>query len=223
MKILAFSTIDSAISIALLNDKKIIAKSSVKESGKQAELLIPEIEKILQENNLNYSDLDLITTINGPGSFTSIRIGLTAAKIFKLASKLPLITLNSCEVIAYKYRHFSGKIITLIDAKMDEFFYGEFLSQNQQIKQVSELQLVKLEELSQVFPQENFLLCGSGKNIAAKILEKDQKIFEMTEEEDLIEADVIGLMAYEKFLSNQNNGKENPIYIRQPKIGKRKK
>lgn len=224
MNILAFTTVESSISVALLNDGKIIAQNSITENGKQAELLIPQLEKILHENKIWYEDLNLIATSNGLGSFTGTRIGLTAARTLRLARNLPLITINSCEAIAYKYREISGKIFTVFDAKMNEFFCAEFFSENQKVKQVTEPELVRLEELSNIFPSENFFLCGSGKKIAAEILKQDEKNFKMNEEEDVISADLIGLLAYEKFLNGEKDGNNaNPIYLRGPKISERKK
>lgn len=224
MRILAFSTIESSLSSALLDGEKIIAKNSIKENSKQAELLIPQLEKILRENKISYEDLDLIATSNGPGSFTGTRIGLTAARTLRLACDLPLILVNSCEVIAYKYRQISGKIFVVLDAKMDEFFCAEFFSQNQKIEQVTEPRLIRLEELLDIFPNEDFFLCGSGKKIAAEILKKDGKKFQMDEEEDTVEADLIGLLAHEKFLNGEKNSDNfDPIYLRAPKISERKK
>jgi tRNA threonylcarbamoyladenosine biosynthesis protein TsaB len=215
MKILAFTTSDSSISVALISDKKLIAKNNIDESGRQSELTVLEIEKILTQNKIWYNDLDLISTTNGPGSFTGTRIALTCARTLKISTNIPLVLLNSCEVIAYKYRKISDNIFVLIDAKADEFFY----SQNQ-----SQPQLAKLEDLSKIFPKKSFFLCGSGKKIAAEILQKENLEFVTNEEKDEIEADLVGFLALKKFqkqkISSQNL---NPIYLREPKISARKK
>ena len=244
--ILAFDTSSSGFSVALLADKKILSKTVISESGKQSELLIPEIEKILLQNKIWYQNLDLIATTNGPGSFTGTRIGLSAARTLKLSTNLPLILVNSCEAIAYKYREKSEKIFVLLDAKAGDFFYAKYGKQI--LKQVQDdgvdvefraqispyrhpelvsgsvPRLARLEDLHQIFPQEKFFLCGSGKKIAAEILEKENYDFEMSQEEDEIEADLIALLALEKFTKN-NKDSENlePIYLRAPRITKRKK
>ena len=213
--ILAFDTSASGFSVALLADKKILSKTVISESGKQSELLIPEIEKILLQNKIWYQNLDLIATTNGPGSFTGTRIGLSAARTLKLSTNLPLILVNSCAAIAYKYREKSEKIFVLLDAKAGDFFYAEYGKQPD---------LARFEDLSQIFPKEKFFLCGSGKKIAAEILEKENFDFEMSQEEDKIEADLIALLALEEFTKN-NRDSENlePIYLRAPRITERKK
>lgn len=98
MLILAFDTSGSALSVALLSEEKILAKNIISESGKQSELLIPEIEKLLRAQKIWYQDLSLIVATKGPGSFTGTRIGLTTARILKIATNLPLILINSDEV-----------------------------------------------------------------------------------------------------------------------------
>jgi tRNA threonylcarbamoyladenosine biosynthesis protein TsaB len=213
--ILAFDTSASGFSVALLADKKILSKTVISESGKQSELLIPEIEKILLQNKIWYQNLSLIATTNGPGSFTGTRIGLSAARTLKLSTNLPLILVNSCEAIAYKYREKSEKIFVLLDAKAGDFFYAEYEKQPD---------LARIEDLHQIFPKEKFFLCGSGKKIAAEILERKNYDFEMSQEEDEIEADLIALLALEKFTKN-NEGSKNlePIYLRAPRITERKK
>jgi tRNA threonylcarbamoyladenosine biosynthesis protein TsaB len=221
MRILAFDTTATNFSVALLLDQKILSKNTIIESGKQAEFLIPEIENLLKQNKIWYQDLDLIAVTIGPGSFTGTRIGLSVARTLKLATNLPLILVNSCQATAYKYRENFAKIFVLIDAKANEFFYAEF---DQKIVKHAEPKLAKLEELSQIFPKEKFFLCGSGKKIAAEILQKEKYQFEINEEEDEVEADLVGLLAYEKFKSGEEFSTNlNPIYLRGPRISERKK
>lgn len=98
MFVLAFDTAGCDLSVALLNEEKIVAQNVIIESGRQSELLIPEIEKILREQKIWYRDLGLVVATKGPGSFTGTRIGLTVARILKAAIELPLILINSDEV-----------------------------------------------------------------------------------------------------------------------------
>lgn len=215
MRVLAFDTTASTLSVALLLDDKILSKNTIFESGKQSELLIPEIEKILHQNKIWYQDLDLITTTNGPGSFTGTRIGLTCARTLKLATNIGLILVNSCEALAFKHRQKHQNIFVIIDAKAGDFFYSE---------NNAEPQLATLDYLLEILPKTPFFLCGSGKKIAAEILKKENVKFEMDEEEDEIEANEIGLLAQEKFKKDGKYSENlDPIYLRNPRISERKK
>ena len=227
MKILAFDTTNSTLSVALLEDQKILSKNTIFESGKQSELLIPEIEKILTENNIWYQELDLIAATNGPGSFTGVRIGLTVAKSLKIATNKPLILINALEAIAFKHhlnRPFDklrvkegeekGQIIFVaIDAKMDEFFIASFESRNGKLEPILESQLIKQEDIKNFLPKENHLLCGSAKNIISQ---------NETPHEEIVEADTVGLLALEKF-NRKDERDDDALYLRAPRITERKK
>ncbi len=99
MKILAFDTSSSTLSVAVIDAELnvVLAKNTFHCNAQHSELLIPEIEKILLEADLNYCDLGLIATTSGPGSFTGVRIGLTTARIIKIATGLPLILVTTDE------------------------------------------------------------------------------------------------------------------------------
>lgn len=218
MKILAFDTTNSTLSVAILEDAKVLAKNTIYENGKQSELLIPEIEKVLKKCNIWYEDLNYIAATSGPGSFTGIRIGLSAARTLKIATNLPLILLDSLEVLAFKHREKSSEIFVVIDAKMDEFFIATF----KENKQILESQLVKIHEVSSFAPKSDFILCGSGKKIIAPLLTKNNSKFE--DEDDIIEADLVGLLAYEKIRDTGEIITNNDaLYLRKPQITKRKK
>ena len=232
MKILSFDTSNSSLSTALIIDQKILSKNTISENGKQAEMLICEIEKILTQNKIWYQDLDLIATTSGPGSFTGVRIGLSAARGLKIATKLPLILLTSLEVIAYKYRKKHHNIFVAIDAKMDEFFIANFSIENEKLTILLEPQLVSFDLIKNFLPKEPFFLCGSGKKTIAKICQesheknpKENKIeFLMEDDEDMVESDSLGLLAHERFIALKNpDANLDPLYLRNAKISERKK
>ncbi len=221
MLTLAFDTSSNILSTALLLDNKIIDQFAILENGKQAELLVLEIEKLLKKNKIWYQDLQLIATTNGPGSFTGVRIGLTTARIIKLATNLPLALVNSNEAIAYKYRNKSGKIFSIIDARMEEFFCAEFLAKDGILSTTQEPQLLNQQQLSNFFPKDNFFICGSGKKLAENFL--SHKNYETNDDEDLLKADLIGSLAYKKFCDGEIFVNFDPLYLRDPKIEMRKK
>lgn len=221
MKILAFDTTSSFFSVAIAENDQIIAKKIIEEAGKQAEFLVLEIEKILESQGISYQDLDLVAVTNGPGSFTGSRIGLVVGRTIKLATKVPLILLNSCEVIAYKYRQKSEKIIAAMDAAMGESFCAQFSYKDGILTTIKEPFLSESQDLSQEFLGDGYFLCGSGKSDVANVL-KD-KIKQISQEEDRVEAPLIALLAYDKFKNGEETDNLNPLYLRNPKIEKRKK
>ena len=223
MLTLAFDTTTSTLSVALLAGQKILVNNTIFESEKQSELLIPEIEKALHSQKIWYQDLDLIATTNGPGSFTGTRIGITAARTIKTAINAPLILVNSCEVFAFKHREYSGKIFVVLDATNNELFFAEFLAQNEEIMQITEPRLISYDELLQILPKEDFLLCGSGKKIVKDLWIKQQTWHNRNEDNDILESCLIGLLALKKFQHSKSSKNLDPLYLRAPRISERKK
>ncbi len=213
MKILAFETLSNGVSTALMVNGKITSLNISTENSQQSEILVSEIEKTLRQNNLDYFDLDLIATSNGPASFTGTRIALSCARTIRIATNIPLILLNSCEIIAHQYRNYCGEIFAIIQANPDEFFYS-----------INEAppKLTTKEDLINLLPRNKFLLCGSGKEFVAQITQN--KNFEISPQKDEIRADLIATLAAYK-IKDATSAQQNfePIYLRSPNITKRKK
>lgn len=218
---LAFDTING-LSVALLEDDKIIANSVILESSKQSEMLIYEIEKILKSKNIWYQDLDLIISNKGPGSFTAVRVGMSAVKAMKIAINTPIILVNACEALAYRHRETSKKIITAIDALGDEFFYAEFLRNEDDVIEVKQPVLASVSEITKYFSKEKFLLCGSKSDFLEEILKKENFEFEIAKDNNApIDAGVIGLLGYKRFLKSGGSLNFEPLYLRSARITKR--
>jgi tRNA threonylcarbamoyladenosine biosynthesis protein TsaB len=225
MKILAFDTTNATLSVAILFDKKLIAGKNILENNKHSEMLIPVIEECLKQAQIWYQNLDAIAFTNGPGSFTGIRVGLSCAKALAIATGLPVIAVNSLEAVAYSYAaschsregRNPEKILVVNDARLEEFFIQEFVIENTQLKPSFEPVMIKIDELENFLPKEQFILVGSAKNM----IKNDLKNAIISAEEDFIDAKNIALLAEEKFLANHNY-QSSALYIREPKISQRK-
>ena len=92
--ILFIDTHDELITIALKNNEELFVKTKVSEYAHSV-YTMPMIEEIFKENNLNIKDLEKIIVVNGPGSFTGIRIGLSIAKTLAYALNISINTMSS--------------------------------------------------------------------------------------------------------------------------------
>lgn len=223
MKILSFDTTSQFLSVCLSEDGKILHENKITEKAKHSEKLITEIEKILKKSAIWYQNLDLISCSNGPGSFAGSRIALSVARIIKLANKTPLILVNSLEIFANKYKQNHSHIIVTNDAHMNEFFCAEYKIDNEKITEITSPFILGEENFSFFKDKKNFFLCGDKKEeIAEKIAHKN---FEISNQKDEISASLIAKLAYHKYLKNISRNSENlnPLYLRNPKIEKRKK
>lgn len=108
--ILAFDTSLNRCSAGVFNKntKRIVSKYEDMERG-HSEALIPLIQAVLEEAGLTFGDLDAIATPLGPGAFTGLRIGLSAAKSLGLSLDIPVIGFGTFDLLARQY--FSGQAL----------------------------------------------------------------------------------------------------------------
>lgn len=147
MKILAFDTSSAASSVALYRDGEVYA---VHEPAlvKQGTHLLPIIAKLLNEAALSLSELDLIAVGIGPGSFTGLRIGCSAAKAISVAKDIPIAPISSLHLLAQTayQRHGAQHFLAAVDARKGEAYCGRY----ELNKALSVVQLVGEETLVNV-------------------------------------------------------------------------
>lgn len=101
-----------------------------------AELLHVFVEEILQKNNIKKNQLKAIAVSKGPGSYTGLRIGVSAAKGLCFALSIPLIAIDTLQILASQIRNDTGLIIPMIDARRLEVYTCIFNNKLQLIEKV---------------------------------------------------------------------------------------
>ena len=100
MRYLYIDTSSSYLYSSIVEDDKCIA-SVIEEFGQSlSEVALPRIVEMFEKNNLSPDDVDKIIVVNGPGSFTGTRIGVTIAKVYAWSKNIPISTVTSLEVMA---------------------------------------------------------------------------------------------------------------------------
>ncbi len=111
----------SGISIGVTNTSGQHAHRVMETQRGQAAHLIPLIQECLKEVNLSFSDLQLIGATRGPGSFTGLRIGLTTAKTLGLSLNIPVIGLNTLDLMALHVKS-ETTILVVLETKRSDFY-----------------------------------------------------------------------------------------------------
>lgn len=117
MYTLFISTFDELITIGLLKNGKLIEKKEKISNRNHSVYTVPMIEEILKNNNINTNYLNEIIVINGPGSFTGVRIGVTIAKTLAYTLDVPIKTLTSLEAYAVSTKSKINKLVAISDLK----------------------------------------------------------------------------------------------------------
>ena len=121
-------THDRIITIAIYKDGKVLDYKQVESTRSHGDLTMPMIKEILDSNKITVHDLNEVLVINGPGSFTGVRIGVTIAKTLAYTLNIPIKAISSLEMYAISNNTKKDKIVIIRDIK--GVFAGEFDSSN---------------------------------------------------------------------------------------------
>ncbi len=126
MNLLAIDTSTPFAVVVVSREDGSLVVASIDSGHKHGRQLVPAIRKVLQEAGLRVSDLAGVAVGLGPGSYTGLRIGLTAAKTLAYAAGIPLVGLNSLEIIAQNAPADAHRISVVADAQRDELYVANF-------------------------------------------------------------------------------------------------
>lgn len=127
------STKNCSVSIAK-DGTTVVLREIATEGYSHAEKLHVFIEEVLAKAQITYKDLAAVAIGSGPGSYTGLRIGVSAAKGLCYALGIPLISIESLTILAQKVEAVDGVIIPMLDARRMEVYCCVF-DQNQNVIQ----------------------------------------------------------------------------------------
>jgi tRNA threonylcarbamoyl adenosine modification protein YeaZ len=111
---LFIDTHDKNVLLILFKDGKIISTEDLETKNKHSEVALPTIASILDNSNVDVSELNNIIVVNGPGSFTGVRIAVTIAKTIAYALSIPIRTIDALTILALGVEE-DRKVVSLED------------------------------------------------------------------------------------------------------------
>jgi tRNA threonylcarbamoyl adenosine modification protein YeaZ len=130
MRVLAIDTALEACSAAVLDTAigNILARESLPMPRGHAEALVPLIARVLDRANLTFSNIDRIAVTTGPGSFTGLRVGISAARGIALATGKPAVGLSTLAAFAAPLIADDDAlpVVAAIDARHDHVYLHIF-------------------------------------------------------------------------------------------------
>lgn len=128
---LHIETATNICSVALSKDNKVIATNEVVDSMRHSEIITLQIKDVLAQTNLSLSDLSAVSLSEGPGSYTSLRVGMSAAKAICFGNNIPLISINTLKSLAYTSKSQADDdslLCSMIDARRMEVYASLYTS-----------------------------------------------------------------------------------------------
>lgn len=133
--ILNIETSTKNCSVSLSHNGNLVSiKEIAEENYSHAEQLHHFFELVLQEVNITFKDLKAVAVSKGPGSYTGLRIGVSAAKGLSFALNIPLISIDTLKILATQVTTHNNYILPVLDARRLEMFCCVFDSKYDIIK-----------------------------------------------------------------------------------------
>ncbi|MBQ2061897.1 MAG: tRNA (adenosine(37)-N6)-threonylcarbamoyltransferase complex dimerization subunit type 1 TsaB [Oscillospiraceae bacterium] len=126
MKILALETSAKSVSAAVTEDGRVLASSYQNVGMTHSVTLMPLLDAMLKNSGLTAAEMDLIAVAAGPGSFTGLRIGVSAAKGLAWALEKPCCGVSTLEAMAENLRHTDATVICAMDARRSQIYNAVF-------------------------------------------------------------------------------------------------
>jgi len=187
------STKNCSVTIAK-NGETVVCNEIAEEGYSHAERLHVFIEASLKEAGIVYKDLSAIAVSQGPGSYTGLRIGVSAAKGLCYALGIPLIAVDTLQTLAAQATVSNGLIIPMIDARRMEVYSAIFTTE---LERKRETQAEILTENSFEELEGAVYFVGDCAEKAQTVLTKEN--FSFLEEIKYPSANEMSLLSFEKY------------------------
>jgi tRNA threonylcarbamoyladenosine biosynthesis protein TsaB len=199
--ILHLETATTNCSVSISKDSEmIVLKENNAASYSHSEQLHVFIKEALKEASLSFSDLDAVAISKGPGSYTGLRIGVSAAKGICFSLDIPLISIPTLQSMANQVDLKPGElVIPVLDARRMEVYSCVYDYNYQEIRE-TRAEVINEESFVEYFGENKVHVVGSGAEKCRGVLQHPNFIFD---ESAVPSAKDMVSMAFEKYQSKQ--------------------
>ena len=172
MLLLAFETSAKSCSAALHDGRGLLAESYQNSGLTHSQTLMVMAEDLLKVCGKSAADVTALAVAAGPGSFTGVRIGVSAAKGFAWGAEKPVYGVSTLEAMALGLGVMDGHICCCMDARRKQVYNAVFLAENGKLTRVSEDRAIALEDLKQELEHIDgpIYLVGDGAELTMRTL-----------------------------------------------------
>ncbi|MCC7331672.1 MAG: tRNA (adenosine(37)-N6)-threonylcarbamoyltransferase complex dimerization subunit type 1 TsaB [Flavobacteriales bacterium] len=173
--ILGIETSTKMCSVAINNDSKLLAFREQGGDYSHAELLAVFIKEVCDDAKISLQDIDYVAVGRGPGSYTGLRIGTSAAKGICYAIEKPLLSIDTLKIMTFKvietgfYKDYL--FCPMIDARRKEVYTSVYNSKLEEIIPIS-AKIIDENSFSELLKSEKILFFGDGAEKCKSVLKK---------------------------------------------------
>ena len=218
MKILSLDSSSVTASVAITENDNIISEKFINNGLTHSQTLMPLVEEALKESDTSIKDIDLFAVTNGPGSFTGVRIGISAVKGMADALNKPCFAVSTLEAIAEPLKNEDVIACAVMDARCNQVYTALFNMGNH----LFEDKAVLIDELGVELKKydKKVIFIGDGAEICYEKLHEIISDCEIADEDiRYVHASSIGRLAKKKIENGESSiesSKLLPFYLRLP-------
>lgn len=156
MRYLYIDTSSSYLYTAIVENEKLLSEIKEEFGQSLSEVALPKIASMFEKTNLEAKDINKIIVVDGPGSFTGIRIGITIAKVYAWSLNIPITTITSLEAMALSSEE--KKVhVPMINARRDYVYTAIYDKDYNELLKPQHMKLEDLQEKLQTIDEYEFI------------------------------------------------------------------
>jgi tRNA threonylcarbamoyladenosine biosynthesis protein TsaB len=162
--ILGIETATEQVSVAIGGHEGVLSMFQVCRGRRHAETLIPAIEFVCRQAEVEMAEFGAVAVDVGPGLFTGMRVGLAAAKAIAQALRVPMIGITSLDLLAFPLRQSGRQVAAVIDARKGELFSAFYRGVPGGVQRLAEPRCSSIDDLiSELIARRGDFVCvGDG-------------------------------------------------------------
>ena len=219
MKILAVDTATTSCSVAVLDKEILLAESTMVRQQTHSKHLMEIIDYVADLSGIAISELDGFAVTRGPGTFTGLRIGMSAIKGLAMATGKPVVGVSSLDALAMQAAPSPYLICPLIDARRGEVYFSTYRFQDGYLSRKMNESVMPPEEAIDYFDEPSIFL-GNGDLLHQKMLKQmmNKASYFIPSYQSTIKASTVAHLSMYNFENGDTDDIEAlvPHYIRKP-------
>lgn len=223
MKLLSVECSATPCSVAISENGKILASSFSNVKLTHSQTLMPMVESVLKSSLIDIKEIDAFAVSNGPGSFTGVRIGISAIKGMAQAKNLPCVEVSTLEAMAQNYSDTNCIVCAVMDARCNQVYNGLFNCKKGEIVRLCEDRAMAIDDLKAEIKKLSkkrlpIYIVGDGAEIFYSHIKDFKNVYLASEHRRFQNAVGVSVVA-EKEIQNENvttPAKLLPKYLRLP-------
>lgn len=176
--ILAIDTSSDVAGVAIAGAEAVLGEIVWTGRASHSSLLMPSIERLLSAGGVPVSRVDSIAVASGPGSFSGLRVGISAAKGLAMALDIPLAGVATLDVIAWQVSPLASSVIAVLSAGRGQVYGARYVGQGSEWRRVTDPEIRSIESLAAEL--DGALLAGDAAGTVAAAVPRSEFVPRVT-------------------------------------------